>query len=67
MADELRQMLTQDELMERLKISRVTLYRWRKTGLPEIKIGRSVRFDPVAVEKWLHEQSAPNRADGSGR
>lgn len=49
----LTELLTQEELMDRLKIARATLYRWRKEGLPEVRIGRTIRFDLAAVTKWV--------------
>lgn len=45
--------LTIKEVCEKLKIGRGTLHNLRKTGLPVIKVGRSVRFSEEAIEKWL--------------
>lgn len=45
--------LTLKELTNKLKISRSTIDRWRKEGLPFVKIGRGVRFDEVAVMTWI--------------
>lgn len=49
--------LTTIELCEWLKISRATLDRWRKKGLPFVKVDKAVRFDKDEVEKWLKENS----------
>ncbi|MDT8901833.1 helix-turn-helix transcriptional regulator [Anaeroselena agilis] len=45
--------LTSDELAERLKVTRKTIDRWRKDGLPYIKVGRLVRFEWSKVESWI--------------
>lgn len=46
--------LTVEELSKMLKISRSTIDRWRKEGLPHIKIGNSIRFDKAEVLQWLN-------------
>ncbi len=55
MEDEL---LTMDELCKLLKLSRATINRWRKEGLPTKKIGKSVRFEKDMVFKWLDENKS---------
>lgn len=37
-----------------------TLYQWRHrgSGPPAYRIGRHLRYDPVAVRRWLIEQAA---------
>lgn len=45
--------LTVEEMCQLLKISRSTLDRWRKQGLPFFKYGNSIRFDKVKVLRWL--------------
>jgi excisionase family DNA binding protein len=49
-------MLTAEELQQQLNISRSTLYRLRKEGLPHIQVGyRTIRYDLVEVMSWLEE------------
>lgn len=36
-----------------LQVSNNTLDAWIKQGLPVIRINNSVRFDKVAIDKWL--------------
>ena len=48
-------LLTVEELMEMLKVSRTTIYLWRKNGLPYKKVGRSIRFDYKEVRDWIDE------------
>jgi len=48
------------ELSEYIGVSSGTLYVWvchRK--IPFVKIGRLVKFDLLAVEKWLEEKRVP--------
>lgn len=51
--------LTVTEAAMRLGISASFLSKMRREGTgPEyIKLGRSVRYDPDALEAWLHNQS----------
>ncbi|AKU43387.1 DNA-binding protein [Bacillus phage Silence] len=49
-------MLTTDELAEKLGVSFMTIHRLRKKGLPCVKIGRSVRFDVKDVSEWIEKQ-----------
>ena len=52
------ELLTAKELAERLKCSERTIRAWAKAGMPSLKItvGRLVRFDLAAVERWLQSQ-----------
>ena len=50
-----KEYLTVDEVCKWLKVSRNSLDRWRKMGMPFIKTGRLVRFERAEVEKWLEE------------
>ena len=52
--------LTTEELAEKLKVSRQTVWLWRKQGLPALKIGRSIRFNAIEVDEWIKEQSKDN-------
>lgn len=47
--------ITLKDLCEKLKISRATIDRWRREGLPFIKIGNGVRFIESDVMKWIGE------------
>ena len=39
-----------------LQIANNTLDRWIENGLPEIKINGVIRFDRLAIDKWLSDQ-----------
>jgi excisionase family DNA binding protein len=50
-------MLSAEELQQQLSISRSTLYRLRKEGLPHTKVGyRTIRYDLVQVLEWLEKK-----------
>ncbi|MDA8337004.1 MAG: helix-turn-helix domain-containing protein [Peptococcaceae bacterium] len=51
----MKEYLTQKELCKWLKISPVTLWRWRRAGLPYFKYGNTVRFNPEEVSEWLEQ------------
>jgi excisionase family DNA binding protein len=47
-------LLTIDELSERIKIPKRTIYsRTSQRTIPFIKLGKHLRFDPVAIDEWL--------------
>ena len=48
--------LRSKDLEQKYQVSRATIDNWKKAGMPYLKMGRSVRFDEAAVEKWIHEQ-----------
>lgn len=51
---------TPEEEAERLKTTAATLAKARSTGspkIPYIKIGKSVRYDPVAVDAYLAQHT----------
>ncbi len=45
--------ITLKELSKSLKISRATIDRWRKQGMPYYKIGNGVRFIEIEVIEWI--------------
>lgn len=52
----MNKLITEKELMEKLKLSRSSIVRLRKEGLPFKKINRSVRYDEEEVQKWLENK-----------
>jgi excisionase family DNA binding protein len=57
MENAVQQLLTIDELADRLRVKRSWLYsRTREKGegaIPKIRVGKYVRFDEAAVIEWL--------------
>ena len=43
------------DLEQKYQVSRATVDGWKKSGMPFLKIGRSVRFEEIEVEKWIRE------------
>ena len=56
-----RSLLDEKALAERLAIAPQTLRAWRCRGAaggpPFIRLGKAVRYDPAAIEKWLAAQT----------
>lgn len=48
--------LTTKDLCERLKITRQSVYDWRKQGMPYKKFGKLVRFEYDEVKAWLEKR-----------
>lgn len=46
-------LITSKELQDMYSLSRSTIDRWRKEGMPSIKVGRNVRFDEDDVRTWI--------------
>ena len=55
------EIITATEIAKILKVSKPTVYKWKKLGLPYIKVGRSIRFNINGVLGWLkkHEIIEP--------
>jgi excisionase family DNA binding protein len=53
----LEKWLTVDEMASRLKVKKTWLYgqtiRKDRGAIPRLKVGKHLRFDPEAVERWI--------------
>lgn len=49
--------LTVNELCAWLKISKSTVDRWKKAGLPYFKHDKLIRFDKQKVQEWLDSKT----------
>lgn len=58
------QWMTPDEVAERLRVPRATLYAWRYRGIgpAAVRVGRHLRYRIEAVEQWEREQESLARA-----
>ena len=49
--------MTIDVIAARTSFSTASIYRMAREGrIPAIRIGRSIRFDSAAIDKWLARQ-----------
>lgn len=46
-------LVTTKELCDYLKLSRMTIERYRKQGMPYVTIGKNIRFKLSEVMEWL--------------
>jgi len=58
----MERLLTVDELSRKLQVGRSTIYRWVHYGfIPHVKLGSSVRFNELTVERWLRARERKGR------
>jgi excisionase family DNA binding protein len=50
--------LTIEETLAHLKISRATLWRWRRSGLEETRLGRIVRIKRANLDDYLQKNTS---------
>jgi len=53
--------LTSQDLQSKFRVGRGTIDRWRKEGMPCVKVGRTIRYDEEQVDQWIKEQNAANQ------
>jgi excisionase family DNA binding protein len=51
--------LTPAEVAEILGVPQDTIYQWRykRCGPPAFRVGRHLRFDPRALQRWVDQQT----------
>jgi predicted DNA-binding transcriptional regulator AlpA len=49
-------LLTTRELEHKLKVTAVTIWRWRNEGMPFLKLNNSIRFEEDKVFEWLKQR-----------
>ncbi|MEU0662016.1 helix-turn-helix domain-containing protein [Streptomyces lavendulocolor] len=56
--------LTPDDIAELFEVPKETVYQWRKkrTGPPGFRVGKHIRYDPAAVQRWACERMAADSA-----
>ena len=60
----MKEFLTRAEISRALKVSDITIDRWRREGLPFIKVKSRVLFDEEKVMKWLNENNGQELSKG---
>jgi len=51
----MEELISEEKLSEVLQVSRTTLWKLRKKGLPHIKAGKKVRYKLDEAIAWLHK------------
>ncbi|MGW0037491.1 helix-turn-helix domain-containing protein [Gordonia sp. NPDC003376] len=59
--------LSPADLAEHYDVSKVTIYRLIKRGLPHLRVGTLYRFDLAETDPWMREYRTPSTADGDYR
>lgn len=55
----MKDLVDASEIMQMFGINRKTVWVWMKErGMPYMKVGRILRFDPEEVKKWFAEYSS---------
>ncbi len=49
---------TEVQLMQRTCISRTTAWRLRQAGMPCVRVGRGIRYNPEQVMAWIAANGA---------
>jgi len=58
----MEELLTVEELGDKLKVSKATVYRWvHYDFIPRIKLGGVVRFREESVRRWLSAREKAGR------
>ena len=50
-------LITTNDLCNKIKVTRTTIERYRREGMPYKKIGKMVRFDIDEVSTWINEKN----------
>jgi predicted DNA-binding transcriptional regulator AlpA len=51
-------LISTKDLAQKLAVTEVTIWRWRKQGMPFLKLNNSIRFELETVMNWLQERGA---------
>ena len=55
-------LLTIKDVCDMYKVSRATVDRWRRDGLPFSKVGKGVRFDEDVLKKWISDNFGDSKS-----
>ncbi|WP_109431824.1 helix-turn-helix domain-containing protein [Sulfoacidibacillus thermotolerans] len=53
--------MTTSELCDWLRITRTTVWKWRKEGMPYHGSGKALRYKRYEVEEWLKKRESENK------
>lgn len=61
------EIINENELLQRLRVGRPTLWKMRQEGCPYIQIGKQgIRYDYADVVGWLKERTKQQRRERNG-
>lgn len=52
----MKELMTSQEVADYFKVTMQTVYKWRKEGVPSIRIGHQYRYDLDKVMEWLKKR-----------
>lgn len=53
----MEELLTLDEVAQKLKVTRATVHKWMNEGMPSLKIGKNRRFEAHKIMDWIIQKS----------
>lgn len=57
------QLLTINQVAERLQVSTRTIHRWiTASSIPVTYIGKAIRFDEKKIERWIESQTIKTKS-----
>jgi len=56
----MKKLIATKELSELIGVTEVTIWRWRKEGMPFKKLGTRIRFEYDSVIEWLEKRGKNN-------
>lgn len=63
--NEIRTLLTAEEVAPRLRKSALTIKRWaRERKIPFVPVGNEYLFDPAAIDAWLADRAVQPDSKG---
>ena len=58
------QLLTANQIAAKLQVSKIRIYEMARTGLiPCVRMGRQIRFDEQAIQKWIARGGTSDKSD----
>lgn len=53
----MKELMTSQEVADYFKVTMQTVYKWRKEGVPSIRIGHEYRYELDKVMEWLRNEN----------
>lgn len=59
----MNKLISSAELSDYLGVTTQTLYNWRNTGMPTIKVGAQYRYELEEVMQWLQDREESKKTN----